>query len=410
MRNPKIHVLGLLILWFNWYVVAEEQASEITVAADQPFAEVTKVITDHVDQGRIAGAVTMISQNGELVYESSIGTTGIDEETPLEKDALFRIYSMSKPISAVALMQLYDAGEFKLDDPISKYIPEFNNLTVHNVEGDSQPVQTRPTFKHILTHTAGFGYVFDLRHPVEQEYRAKQVMGAKDLEEFATRLEGIPLRTEPGAAWHYSIASDITGLLVERISGQSFDVYFKENIFEPLGMNNTFFSVPEEKWDRFLPNHSWSRQDEVLRQHPPRASESFRNVTFFSGGGGLVSTAMDYMKFAQAVAAGGELNGKRILKSSTVGLMRQDHLPTTLQAFGSGEAPGQGENENRFGFGLGFGVSPNGQYSWGGAAGTIFWIDPMDGTVVVCMIQVMGFPPRLRDDLQKAITEAPGTA
>ena len=406
MRSLQIYLLGLVFLWTSQYVGAQEQANEVAVVQDQPFGAVTQVIQDYVDQGQIAGAVTMISQNGDIVYRSALGTTGIDEETPLPEDGLFRIYSMSKPISAVALMQLYEKGKFDLDDPISKYIPEFKDLTVHNAEGDPQPVKNPPTFKHILTHTAGFGYVFDRSHAVEQEYRTKQVMGAKDLEEFASRLEGIPLRTEPGTAWHYSIASDITGLLVERISGKPFDAYLDAHIFQPLGMEDSFFSVPEEKWDRFLPNHSWDSRAEVLRQHPPRASESYRNVTFFSGGGGLVSTALDYVKFSQAMAAGGELNGTRILKASTVDLMRTDHLPSALEASGSGEAPGQEENQRQFRFGLGFGIGPGEQYSWGGAAGTIFWIDPKNETVVVCMIQVMGLRSPLRRDLQEAVTAA----
>ena len=406
MRSLQIYLLGLVFLWTTQYVGAQEQANEVAVVQDQPFGAVTQVIQDYVDQGQIAGAVTMISQNGDIVYRSALGTTGIDEETPLPEDGLFRIFSMSKPISAVALMQLYEKGKFDLDDPISKYVPEFKDLTVHNPEGDPQPVQNPPSFRHILTHTAGFGYVFEMSHPVEQEYRTKQVMRAKDLEEFASRLEGIPLRTEPGTAWHYSIASDITGLLVERISGQSFDEYLDGHIFDPLGMTDTFFSVPEEKWERFLPNHSWDHRANVLRQHPPVASESYRNVTFFSGGGGLVSTALDYVKFSQAMAAGGELNGRRILKASTVDLMRTDHLPNTLDAFGSGEAPGQQENQRQFRFGLGFGIGPGEQYSWGGAAGTIFWIDPKNETVVVCMIQVMGLRSPLRRDLLEAVTAA----
>ena len=185
---------------------------------------------------------------------------------------------------------------------------------------------------------------------------AKQVLGSKNLEEFITKVATIPLRTEPGTAWHYSIAVDITGLIVERISGQPFDVYLAEHIFKPLGMADPFFSVPEDKWDRFLPNHSWNHQENKLFQHPAERM-GFKDITFFSGGGGLVSTAQDLLTFAQAMATGGEWNGKRILPSETFDLMRKNHLPTALNASVSGETPGR-RNPDRFGFGLGFGVDP----------------------------------------------------
>ncbi len=388
-----------------------------SVAIDkEALSAVDEMMTRYVEEGSVAGIVVSVAHQNEVVYTQAVGNRGTEDERPVKVDDLFRIYSMTKPITGVALMQLHEQGKFELDDPVGKYIPEFAELKVHNEEGDPTAPENPITVRNLLTHTAGFGYVFTA-HPVDQLIRSEGVLSSKDLDEFATKVAGIPLKFEPATQWHYSIAVDVQGLLIERLSGKAFDVYLKENIFDPLGMEDTFFGVPEEKFERFLPNHSWSRSMNHLIQSGAQSFDSYRDVTFFSGGGGLVSTAHDYMTFARAVANGGELNGVRILKAETVEEMRRNHLGEAIKAEGgTGENPGAmlGANARGFGFGLGFGVNTgpstagrsHGEYSWGGAAGTVFWIDPVEDLIVVGMIQRMGGGVPLSRDLHQTVRSA----
>lgn len=230
-------------------------------------------------------------------------------------------------------------------------------------------------------------------------------------------LGELPLKYHPGTKWHYSVAVDVTGLIVERLSNQPFDEYLHDHIFEPLGMMDTFFSVPDDKFDRFLPNHRWDAKNAKLVTLGEQSVTSFQNVTMFSGGGGLVSTAMDYLRFAEMLRNGGSLDGNRILGPKTIEFMTLNHLPSSISAGGSGEAPTLGNRSlNGFGFGLGFGLVTDvaasgvmgsaGEYSWGGAAGTIFWVDPVEDFVMVAMIQLMGSPWSLRSDLKIAVNQA----
>ena len=230
----------------------------------------------------------------------------------------------------------------------------------------------------------------------------------------------MPLKFQPGDQWHYSIAVDITGLVIERISGQPFDEYLQDNIFEPLGMNDTFFAVPKAKLDRFLPNHNIDPETKQLRQiagtSRNEAMSDYETVTLFSGGGGLVSSTEDYMRFAEAMRNDGALNGSRILSPKTVAYMATNHLPANISSGGTGEAPVGGGRLQGFGFGLGFGlvtdpaaggvIGSAGEFNWGGAAGTVFWIDPVEELVAVGMIQLMGSPYPFRSDLKVATYQA----
>ena len=382
--------------------------------------QITAMTQRYVDEGKLAGVVTLVARKGTIVHFEAVGQRGADDERPMTKDALFRIYSMSKPITAVAAMMLYEEGKFRLSDPVAKFVPELAELNVL-VDGEEKPSEKTMTMQHLLTHTAGLSYGFNPRDPVDQKYREARILAAADLDEFAERLATLPLAFEPGARWHYSVAVDVTGLVVQRLSGLSFDVFLKERIFDPLGMNDTFFNVPEEKWDRFLPNHSWNRAEEKLVQNPPpeddneEALASYRNTGLFSGGGGLVSTTLDYARFAEMVLRGGELDGVRLLSPKTVAFMTANHLPAAISGGGKGEDP-TGQSASRFGFGLGWGVNMDvvasgvlgsvGEYSWGGAAGTVFWVDPVEEMVVVGMIQLMGSPWNLRHDLKVAAVQA----
>jgi CubicO group peptidase (beta-lactamase class C family) len=372
---------------------------------------ITELSQRYVDEGKLASVVTMVARRGKVVHFEAVGRRGVADHRPVKPDDLFRIYSMSKPITAVAAMMLYEQGAFQMHDPVSKFLPELTDLTV--IRGD-QPVavETPITMQQLLSHTAGFSYGFGRENPVDRAYQDQKVLESVDLDAFVAKIANIPLLYEPGARWHYSIAVDLTGAVIERISGQSFDRFLAERLFEPLGMVDTFFAIPDDKFQRLLPNHIWDRVAGKLVASEPATYPVFRNTTFFSGGGGLVSTAMDYMRFAEMLRRGGELDGQRILGPKTVQYMTTNHLSGALNAAGNGERPeiNIGGRSSGQGFGLGFGVvtdpvlagvvgSP-GEFSWGGAAGTIFWVDPVEDLVVVAMIQQMGSPWPLRAELK----------
>lgn len=374
----------------------------------------------YVDEGKVAGIVNIVARNGKIVHFQAAGNRGLDDSSPLQKDDLFRIYSMTKPITAAALMQLYEQGKFHLSDPVHKFVPELKDVQVLNADGERVPVERAMTMQQLLTHTTGMSYGFDpLNDPVDKLYVEAKLWAAKDLDDFAVKLAKLPLKFQPGAQWHYSVAVDVTGLVVQRLSGQRFDEYLAEHIFAPLGMKDTFFAVPEAKAERFLPNHIMNPQTGKMITIPNDSSDAMRDysqVSLFSGGGGLVSTAMDYMRFAEAMRNGGELDGARILGAKTVDYMSTNHLGASISAGANGEAPALNGALRGFGFGLGFGlvldpaaggvIGSIGEYNWGGAAGTVFWIDPVEEIVVVSMIQLMSSPWPLRSDLKVATYQA----
>lgn len=416
--------LRLLILCCGLFIAAAASARDLPITpaervgmSTERLNRIAEITQHYVDEGKLAGAITLVARHGKLVYFKTQGVRGADDSTPLKPDDLFRIYSMSKPITAVAAMQLYEQGKFQLSDPISKFVPELAELTVLNGGGEREPAKGPITMQQLLTHTAGFSYGFDPNDPVDKLYRDSAALGAKDLDEFATILADLPLKHQPGTRWHYSVAVDVTGLIVERISGQPFDEYLEEHIFKPLKMTETFFSVPDSKLERFLPNHRWDAKEKKLVTLGPDSIERFQNVTMFSGGGGLVGTATDYLRFAEMLRNGGSLDGAQILSPRTIEFMTLNHLPASTEGSGSGESPVLGGgNLNGFGFGLGFGIVTDvaangvmgsvGDYYWGGAAGTIFWVDPVEDFVVVSMIQLMGSPWPLRSELKIAVNQA----
>ena len=393
--------------------IAPAPAEEAGMAADR-LAHLTALSQRYVDEGKLAGVVALVARDGKIVHFESVGQRGANDAAPLAKDALFRIYSMTKPITAVAAMMLYEEGKFQLSDPVTKFVPELEGLNVL-VDGEEVPAEETMTMLHLLTHTTGLSYGFNPQDPVDQKYREKQPLAGKDLDEFAARLGELPLKFEPGARWHYSVAVDVTGLVVQRLSGQSFDVFLRERLFEPLGMDDTFFNVPPEKMDRFLPNHYWNAEEEQLVEMGEPAFASYRDTEMYSGGGGLVSTAMDYLRFCEMVRRGGELDGVRLLSPKTVAFMTANHLSAAIEGGGSGEQP-FGSEARGFGFGLGWGVVTDpiaarvlgsaGEYNWGGAAGTLFWIDPVEEMVVIGMIQLMGSPWPLRAEMKVLANQA----
>ncbi len=387
---------------------------------------ITAMSQGYVDREHIPGIMTAVSRGGKLVHLALVGTKGADDPRPLAANDLYRIFSMTKPITAVAAMQLYEEGGFALNDPVSKFIPELAELTLLQDDGTRVPVKNQMTIHQLLTHTAGLSYGFDPRDPVDKLYQEADLWAAADLDEFINKLAQLPLKFEPGEQWHYSVAVDVTGLLVQRISGLPFDEYLRAQIFKPLGMKDTFFAVPEQKQARLLPNHFLDPKTlkaKTLPQNgaapvPPDTSCyamcDFTKVTLFSGGGGLVSTMADYLRFTEMLLNDGALDGTRIIGAKTLHYMLQDHLPAIAATT---ELPGLVGREFRgMGFGLGFAVNNDpvaggvlgskGEYTWGGAAGTLFWVDPAEQLIAIAMMQLMVGSPDFRHDLKVAVYQA----
>ena len=356
---------------------------------------------------KIAGALTLVARRGKVAYLSPAGMMDVEREKPITEDTIFRIYSMTKPIATVALMMLYEHGHFQLADQVYKYIPEWRNLEVY-VSGEYLDFVTKPperdmTIRDLLTHTSGLAYgaSAETATPVAAAYQKMKVLDLHKgtLKEMVQKVAELPLEFSPGTRWNYSISTDVCGYLVEVISGMSFNEYLEKYIFEPLGMVDTGFHVPLEKQDRFAANYNRDTSKKLQLMDDPANSAYLTPPTCFSGGGGLVSTAADYYRFCQMLLNGGELDGVRLLGPRTIEYMTMNHLPgnqdlTDLSISAFSETANEG-----VGFGLGFAVIIDlvksqqagslGEYYWGGAASTIFWIDPAQDLIVIFLTQMM---------------------
>ncbi|MFG1946557.1 serine hydrolase domain-containing protein [Nonomuraea sp. NPDC048826] len=359
----------------------------------------------YVDDGRLPGWLVLVSRRGEIAHLSAYGSRDVASGAPVETDTLFRIYSMSKPITSVAVMMLYEEGLLELTDPVSRYLPAFADLRVYEKGPAFSPV-TRPTTEpmrvwHLLTHTSGMVYGFQHVSVVDEIYRRagfdRGTPRGMSLAEVTDRWAELPLLFEPGTQWNYSVATDVLGRLVEVVSGRPLDAFLSERIFGPLGMDDTGFWIDEERAGRMATLYTADGHRRAVPMDT-RGSE-LRRPSFLSGGGGLISTAGDYHRFTQSLLRGGELDGVRLLGPRTVRYMTRNHLPggADLEDFGRpvfAEVPYSG-----IGFGLGFAVvqdaarhrtlSSEGEFSWGGAASTAFWVDPAEELTVVFMTQLL---------------------
>lgn len=401
---------------------AEERANLNPEAVGFSSARLSKV-SEFVDReilaGRLAGAVTMIARHGEIVHFESAGRYGLDDDRPLDTDALFRIFSMTKPITTVAAMILYEEGAFHLGEPVAKYLPALEGMSLL-VDGQLVAPNNTMTIEQLMTHTAGLTNGWHVEHPVERSYRDAALQNSPDLDAFIKTLGTLPLRFEPGTRYHYSVATDVLGALVERLSGQTLEQFFHERIFEPLGMRDTYFNVPAEKTERLARNHLWDAERQQIMPMPDGLIPPTSGVSLFSGGGGLISTAKDYWRFCEMLRRGGHLEGVRILGPKTVQAMTMARLTPEVRDNGATEYPASHLYPGQS-YGLGFGVitdpaqsqviSSQGEYSWGGIANTKFWIDPEEDLVVILMTQVIGAPysDRLRFDLKVATYQALST-
>jgi CubicO group peptidase (beta-lactamase class C family) len=344
-----------------------------------------------VDRGELPGVVTMVARNGKVVHLEAAGKRDVDAGAPMKKDTIFRIYSMTKPITGVAMMMLMEQGKWQLDDPVSKHIPEFAGLKVANVDPGSGSVTlvapNHPmTMRELMSHSGGLSYGFG-ETAVDKLYKEKSVLDpSQPLQTMIERLASVPLMFHPGERWHYSLSVDVQGYLVEKLSGQTLPEFMQEHIFGPLKMVDTAFHVPAEKMDRFAEFYLRDK-NRKLGKHP--GSDYSKPPVWNSGGGGLVSTASDYMRFCQMLLNGGTLDGQRLVSPLSVKLMRANMLPASAPTMGPGT-----------GFGLDFAVVEDpaaaggyvgqGTYYWGGFAGTWFWIDPVYQLIVIGMIQQRG--------------------
>ena len=372
-----------------------------------------EVFQDYVEEGRIAGAVGMVLRNGKLAYADAWGMRDLEAGDVMEEDDLFKICSMTKPVASVAVMTLYEEGHFFLSDPIGRYLPALANLRVANLaeasagqEIPTERARRQVTIHDLLRHTSGFTYGDLSNTVVDAVYREREILYQPTLEDQVAALGEIPLLYQPGTQWNYSVSVDVLGRLVEVVSGQPFDVFLRERIFDPLGMADTGFRVPDSKSDRVAPTYGHSGPDRALG--PGDTSICDLPPTLFSGGAGLRSTAQDYARFAQMLLNGGELDGARILGRKTVELMTVDHLEEGMPT--GFLSPG-------WSFGLGFTVkteagldglpSSVGEYNWIGIQGTSFWVDPEEDLVGVFMVQIR--PNRditFRDQFKRLVYQA----
>ena len=391
----------------------------------------------YVDGGYLPGLMTQVYRKGELVHTGMAGQMDLERDKPMREDAIFRIYSMTKPITSVALMMLVEEGLIGLDDAVQTYIPSWKNLGVYAsgvatlLPGQSPVFMTTPPQRpmkvvDLVTHTSGLTYGFLMRSSVDAAYRKAKVNDFQTpggLETMMQQLAVMPLEFSPGTAWNYSVSIDVMGYLVEKLSGLSFGEFLRTRLFEPLGMTDTAFHCPPEKLDRFCSCYYPGEDGRLKLQDDAGKSTYAAPPLLESGGGGLVSTTHDYMRFCRMMLHGGALDGVRILSPKTVALFSLNHLDGNREL--AEMAPAGAFSESGYsgiGFSIGCGVNIDvartrlpgtvGEYFWGGAASTAFWIDPKEELTVVFMTQVMGTDARLtlRRDLRtlvySAITES----
>ncbi len=367
-------------------------------------ARIAPWLESYVESGRLPNALVLVTRDGEPVYRHHAGFADVESARPIAPDSIFRIYSMSKAITSVAVMMLYEQGLFQLDDPVQGFIPEVESMRVF-VAADGRGLRTEParspiTVKHLLMHTAGFSYSFGELAPVTRLYQQHKLdFGPRSgtLTEVVERLATVPLVHHPGERWNYGVSTDVLGLLVERASGQRFDEFLRRHVLEPLAMGDTGFALPPEQQHRFTSLYQPAHELGGLQRIDAFDESSYaRVVNCYSGGGGLLSTLADYHRFTQMLLNRGELDGVRLLGRKTVDYMTCNHLAGDLTDMGQASF-----NETSFagvGFGLGFAVTLDptradvigtaGEYHWGGMASTAFWIDPSERMTVVFMTQL----------------------
>ena len=379
----------------------------------------------YVDDGRLPGWLVLVARHGQVAHLSTYGSRDLEAGAPVETDTLWRIFSMTKPITSVAAMMLYEEGAFELKDPISRWIPSFASTKVYRSGSTVNPVlepQIEPIrVWHLLTHMSGLTYGFHHATPVDAMYRAAGYEWGSPpgltLEEHCDRWASFPLLFQPGSEWNYGVSTDVLGRLVEVVSGQPLDVFLRERIFEPLGMTDTDFHAAEEDHDRLAALYVPSPATRAAVRMDAMGDAAKKRPSFLSGGGGLVSSAADYHRFTQMLLNGGELEGTRILGTRTLRYMTQNHLPGGADLEAVGRPLFAETSFTGVGFGLGFSVveqpvenkvlSSAGEFAWGGAASTAFWVDPAEGITALFMTQLLPSSTHpIRSQLKQLVYQA----
>lgn len=382
----------------------------------------TAYLDARVADGRDRGSIVLVARRGEPVHLSSHGTRDAEGRLPVEPDTIWRLYSMTKPVTSVAALMLWEEGLLSLSDPVERFLPSFAHMRVHRPgeDGGTVPAVEPIRIRHLLTHTAGLTVIGLADNAVDDAYRAAGIAALGEpepytLDELCERLAALPLLFEPGSAWNYSHATDVLGRIIEIVSGTRLDAFMTKRVFEPLGMTDTGYRLPVDDRLAALYRRDPRTGRPELTQDPGAAAGEL--PTLITGGHGLLSTAHDYQRFVQLLARGGELDGERLLAPRTVELMAANHLPgnATLPAFSHPPARTTGSHEGR---GFGFGVAPlldplaidslssAGEYGWGGAAGTNFWVDPQKDLTVLFMTQVMPPPDDTWPALRRLVYQA----
>ncbi len=379
--------------------------------SSEELAKISPAVEKLIKKNLLAGGSVLVMRKGHIVYQNQFGFRNKATKAPVKADTIFRIYSMTKAVTSAAAMRLNDQGKIDLDAPISKYLPEFENLTVWQAKGDPKPANPAPTVRDLLRHTAGFSYGWS-NHPVDQLYKkAKPLSKRKNLSEMITSVKDIPLLYQPGTRWVYGINSDVLGRVVEVASGEPLDEHLEKHFFKPLGMVDSGFYVPKDKANRFSVCYG-SKAGFLIPTDRIIGSAYLERNKHLSGGGGLVSTITDYARFLQMIANGGDFQGKKYLSMKSINLMTTNQLPKEIEAISFGK-----EVRHGVGFGLGFCVrtdadkrwdadAPKGEYGWGGAASTHYWVSPKHQLVVITMEQTMPYNWNLEKTLKPIIYNA----
>jgi CubicO group peptidase (beta-lactamase class C family) len=413
-------MLRLLLCTFVFFVVVVPiRAAELPTSTPEAegmsaekLKEIGTIVNGLIDEKKIAGGIVLVAKNGKVVFHEPYGLMNLETQQPVSRDTIFRIYSMSKAITCAAALILHDEGKLDLKAPVSKYLPEFENLKVFEGEKDKETevaATHEMTVEQLFLHTSGITYGNGAGDATEKMVDVTEAMDRdSDLELMTTKLGQIPLPFEPGTDWKYGAGIDVLGRVVEVVSGQPLDEFLSKRIFEPLGMADTGFFVPDGKRERFAANYYSDGKGRMIIRDDPKRSGYLRKPGLLSGGGGMVGTASDYMRFLLMISGDGEFNGQRLLSKESVDLMRTDRVPKMAGWVKFGE-----EERTGVGYGLGFSVTTEahknnpgaraGEYGWGGAASTHYWLSPEDNLVVVTMEQRMPYSPETEEKLKPVI-------
>lgn len=393
MKNRYLFALIFAFLIFSLGGIYAQQVKTdlpANVISQERLKRYSDFLEKEVKTGKIPGAVSLISRNGEIIHDATFGFASLADEKPMQEDNIFHLMSMTKPIVSVAFMMLYEEGYFQLTDPVSKYLPQFSDLKVAKdvnagADGETEAVNKEVMIHHLLTHTAGFSHGLGGTELDNAVAKALYVEPQENIESRVNTLVGLPLVSQPGEQWYYSASPDVLSLLIEKFSGTTTAEFLQKRIFDPLGMKDTGYNIAKENQDRWVPVHNFNKEGKMVNSEQQLPIEGNK---VYGGTHGLFSTASDYMKFCQMMLNEGRLEGKQYLSSKTVEIMTMNQIGDLTSGPGAG-----------FGFGFGVitdvaatkGLGSIGQYYWGGAYSTYFFIDPKEELISILMTQVQPF-------------------